>query len=220
MLKSTTPLWMQAVTATATATVAKILPPSHLSWTRILTASRVVGCGLVGLLAVEGLGGTGAIALPSPNPSSQVSQPFPVANTATLEATPSTPTLTTAESPALQPLPDGTYLYGESPLADTIGSAYMVFDVNGQNVVGAFYMPYSSFDCFRGSFQGDELALTIRDSYEQTLFAYGVPLVDGEAIASTQTPAVTTQHPDGFYPIADLSDADQQILATCRAQTW
>ena len=120
-----------------------------------------------------------------------------------------------------QPIPfleDGTYLYGQSAEAEQVGSAYMVFDVMGQDVVGAFYMPSSSFDCFQGIIQADELALTIHDSYGEGSFPFSVALVTNEeAIASDGTVIVPGKSLDGFQPIEGVSDNDQRILATCRA---
>ncbi|MGK7889159.1 MAG: hypothetical protein AB4042_07475 [Leptolyngbyaceae cyanobacterium] len=218
----------------------------------VATASRILGYGLVGLLAIDSVVAGSAIAISSipsssvlslsapPPGTSLVPPPTPDAHQFTPDTHQSTPDnipsipptsaptldeastqpLAPAEVPVLRPLPDGTYLYGQSPYADTVGATYMVFDVKGQDVVGAFYMPYSSFDCFRGSFQVDALALTIRDSYEQNVFTHTVPLVDSEAIASTQGLSSIPQSPDGFHAIADLSETDQHILSTCRAQSW
>ncbi|HEY9749052.1 MAG TPA: hypothetical protein V6C63_10255, partial [Allocoleopsis sp.] len=60
-------------------------------------------------------------------------------------------------------LADGTYLYGEAPEPEQIGSAYMVFQVTKGKVIGAFYMPRSSFDCFSGRFEPGKLALDVVD---------------------------------------------------------
>ena len=71
---------------------------------------------------------------------------------------------------------DGVYLYGQSPQPNTIGSEYLVFEVNQGQVIGGFYMPSSSFDCFYGSVEAQKLALTVVDSYEQTPHPYAVAL--------------------------------------------
>ncbi|NET52292.1 MAG: hypothetical protein F6K09_27455 [Merismopedia sp. SIO2A8] len=119
----------------------------------------------------------------------------------------------------MQPLGNGTYVYGQSPDPDTVGSVYMVFNVNDRDVVGAFYMPHSSFDCFRGSFEANELALTIRDSYEQTTFSHSVALVPSEdAIASTNIATITGL--EGFYQLDTFTETDQHVLSTCRSEAW
>jgi len=58
-----------------------------------------------------------------------------------------------------QALPDGVYLYEQSAQPDQVGQGYFVFESKQGNVVGALYMPRSSFDCTSGKFQGDQLAL-------------------------------------------------------------
>ncbi|NJN91022.1 MAG: hypothetical protein HC878_12035, partial [Leptolyngbyaceae cyanobacterium SL_5_14] len=42
-----------------------------------------------------------------------------------------------------QALPDGTYVFGQSPEANQVGSTYLVFEANDEQIVGAFYMPAS-----------------------------------------------------------------------------
>jgi hypothetical protein len=117
-----------------------------------------------------------------------------------------------------QSMSDGVYLYGQSPDPEQIGSAYMVFEVNQNRVVGAFYMPYSSFDCFNGEFQGEQLALNIVNSYEQTVYPYAVALISDTSVASTDpNEAIAPLGLEGYHRIDSLSENDQRILATCRA---
>lgn len=115
-----------------------------------------------------------------------------------------------------QTLPDGVYLYGQSSEAEQIGSSYMVFKVDDNQVVGAFYMPYSSFDCFQGEFQTDRLALNVVDSYEQVVHPYEVALQNDSSVASSEETAVPVGL-EGYHRIQSLSDNDQRILATCQA---
>jgi hypothetical protein len=117
---------------------------------------------------------------------------------------------------AKQPLQDGTYLYGQSSKAEQVGMAYLVFEVNRNKVVGAFYMPQSSFDCFHGNLKNNELALTIVNSYERTSYPYEVALKTEAASASEVNPTVPTGL-EGYQPLNRLSDNDQRILSTCRA---
>lgn len=111
---------------------------------------------------------------------------------------------------------DGVYLYGQSAERDQIGAAYMVFAVDQGQVTGAFYMPYSSFDCFHGSFEADRLAMTVIDSYERTAYPYEIALepTDNLAAAETEATPVTIQ---GFHAIPNPSQNDLRILSTCQA---
>lgn len=116
-----------------------------------------------------------------------------------------------------QPLNDGVYLYGQSTQTEQIGSAYMVFEVKQGEVVGAFYMPRSSFDCFFGKFEADQLALTVVDSYEQTQHPYAVALETPDPIAMAQGGTIAPVSLEGFHRLDDVSANDQQILSTCKA---
>ncbi|MBW4488452.1 MAG: hypothetical protein KME12_11745 [Trichocoleus desertorum ATA4-8-CV12] len=114
-------------------------------------------------------------------------------------------------------LADGTYLYGESPKAEQIGSAYMVFQVTQGNVVGAFYMPRSSFDCFSGRFEPGKLALNVIDTYEQATHPYAIALEQNSTVASNSTqPTVSEIGLQGFQRLAKVSANDQRILSMCQ----
>lgn len=117
---------------------------------------------------------------------------------------------------ASAPLAEGHYLYGESSTPETLGASYMVFQVSQQQVVGAFYQPFSSFDCFHGSVSANRMALTVIDSYDQTAHPYSLAMVPGAAIASAGNVAPNNAiRPSGFYAIPDLSENDQAMLNTC-----
>ncbi|MBE9182323.1 hypothetical protein IQ268_27620 [Oculatella sp. LEGE 06141] len=115
-----------------------------------------------------------------------------------------------------QTLRDGVHLFGQSPNAEQLNAAYMVFEVNADKVVGAFYMPQSSFDCFQGEVRAEQLALTVTDSYEQTRYPYSMALQQSATVASTGA-SIAPFRPTGFYPVETISATDQQILNTCRA---
>lgn len=140
-------------------------------------------------------------------------------NTTAIASTSTSPSRLTAlaQAPEANVLTDGIYLYGQADTANQIGSAYMVFEVNDSQVVGAFYMPQSSFDCFQGEFQDDQLALNVVDSYERTVHPYAIALNAGEPIAQVGEEVVTPVGLEGFHPIGTLSEMDQRILATCQA---
>lgn len=119
--------------------------------------------------------------------------------------------------PPLEVLDDGIYLYGQIPEPDQIGVAYLIFEVSEHQVVGAFYMPHSSFDCFQGEFQANQLALQITDSYEQVTFPYSIGLSRSGAIAASEDVAVPPVALTGFDPIATVSENDHRILGVCKA---
>jgi hypothetical protein len=121
-----------------------------------------------------------------------------------------------SETVSSSPLPDGIYLYGQAEEPAQIGSAYLVFEVNQERVVGAFYMPHSSFDCFEGGFENNQLALTVIDSYEQTRHPYALALDTSAAVASEDgsggLPGL-----EGYHRIATVSDNDLRILGVCQS---
>lgn len=120
------------------------------------------------------------------------------------------------DSERTQALADGVYLYGQSPEPETMGSEYLVFEVNQGEVVGGFYMPRSSFDCFYGDVESEQLALTVINSYEQTQHPYSVALQPDGAVASADSGS-TPVGLEGYHRLGNLSDTDRQILATCKA---
>lgn len=112
-------------------------------------------------------------------------------------------------------LTDGTYLFGQSPNRDQIGSAYAIFSVQNNQTVGAFYQPQSSFDCFTGEAHPDRLAVNVIDSYSQDIYTYNIAMtVEDTLVAGDAAGAYTL---DGFHRIEDISANDESILAICQA---
>lgn len=122
----------------------------------------------------------------------------------------------TSQQPDSQPLADGVYLYGQSAEAEQLGSAYMVFEVRDRQVTGAFYMPYSSFDCFNGAIESNRLALNVIDSYEQASYPYEIGLEQSDAVATVGNVTITPVQIEGFHRIESVSDNDRRILASCQ----
>lgn len=114
-------------------------------------------------------------------------------------------------------LEDGTYLYGESSTPQQIGSAYMVFEVSDRQVVGAFYMPNSSFDCFHGDIQANQLALTVISSEGQQSHPYAVAIQPGATVATVGNVSIAPATIEGYHHIATISNLDNQILTVCKA---
>ncbi|MGB3532718.1 MAG: hypothetical protein WBA13_04280 [Microcoleaceae cyanobacterium] len=115
-------------------------------------------------------------------------------------------------------LEDGVYLYGQSPQPDQLGQAYMVFEVTQGQLVGGLYMPRSSFDCFSGVPEGNQLALNIVDSYTQEVHNYSMAYSNTSTVAASTPSGADEQITlEGFYPIETLSQTDHHILNTCKA---
>lgn len=112
---------------------------------------------------------------------------------------------------------DGVYLYGQAPERDQIGSSYMVFEVDQGQVVGAFYMPYSSFDCFYGNVHADRLALTVIDSYERTYHPYAIALAPQDAVATLDNETIAPMGLEGFHQLTEPNENDLRLLSTCRS---
>jgi hypothetical protein len=117
-----------------------------------------------------------------------------------------------------QTLPDGVYLYGESPKPNEIGKGYFVFESRQGKVVGALYMPSSSFDCAQGSFQGNQLALTVRNSYDRTTNPYAIAVERSSTIAAGANTVMAPVGLQGFHKIDQLSEMDQKILKVCKTE--
>jgi hypothetical protein len=128
-----------------------------------------------------------------------------------------TPASTVSNLVNRSPIPDGVYLYGQTAEPEQMGSAYMVFEVSQNQVVGAFYMPNSSFDCFQGEFQGSALAVNITDSYAQEVYPYEVALESDATVAQVGEGAIAPIGLEGYHHIETVSDNDQRILAVCQA---
>lgn len=176
------------------------------SW--LLIINRLSRRTLTGLLLTFGLvvGGVSAVPAQSTESSAAINSTGSLGEIQSLSANSSTA------------LPDGTYLYGQAPDPNQIGSAYLVFEVNGDRVLGAFYMPYSSFDCFQGRFEGNQLALTITNSYEQTTHPYSIAVSSPSNVATADNPAIAPLELEGYHHLSDISENDERILATCQAQ--
>lgn len=111
---------------------------------------------------------------------------------------------------------NGVYLYGQSPNRDQLGRAYLVFEVSNGQVVGAFYMPNSSFDCFFGNLTANKLALTVIDTYDRKAHPYTISLAPSSQVASSNSSAPSLNLM-GYHRLSSLSDNDRRILNICKA---
>ncbi|HSM80078.1 MAG TPA: hypothetical protein VLS96_00250 [Nodosilinea sp.] len=114
-------------------------------------------------------------------------------------------------------LPNGTYLYGESPVANAIGAVYFVFEAKDGQLSGAVYQPSSSFDCVRGTVGSSSLDLVVTDAYDQSESLYSVAVVANATVASTSGGAGVAQL-EGLHAISTLSTLDHQLLSVCASR--
>jgi hypothetical protein len=121
-------------------------------------------------------------------------------------------------------LPNGVYLYGQTSKVDQLNQAYFVFEVRQSKVLGALYMPQSSFDCAYGGFQRDQLALNVIDSYEKTIAPYAIALDRSAKVAATKDLPLEAVALEGFQKLKTVSANDLKILNTCKtmhqAKVW
>ncbi len=117
-----------------------------------------------------------------------------------------------------QRLPDGVYLYGESAKPNELGKGYFVFESKQGKVIGALYMPSSSFDCASGSFQGNQLALTVRNSYDRSTNPFAIALERNTTVAAGGNSVMAPVGLQGFHKIDQLSEMDQRILKVCKTE--
>ncbi|MEM6835885.1 MAG: hypothetical protein AAF609_03435 [Cyanobacteria bacterium P01_C01_bin.120] len=112
---------------------------------------------------------------------------------------------------------DGLYFYGAVAEPDVPGAAYLVFQAQDTKLIGALFMPQSSFDCFQGQLTDRELALQITNSYTQEVYGYEIALIaDDDPIATANYSAVNLQL-DGFHNLGALRETEMAILSTCQA---
>jgi hypothetical protein len=112
-------------------------------------------------------------------------------------------------------LPDGVYLYGQAPKPDELGKGYFVFENKAGKVVGALYMPSSSFDCAAGEFKADQLALMVTDSYDRTTNPFEIALDRTSTVASSSNPSLKLGL-QGFHKLGAVSKNDLRLLNVCK----
>lgn len=97
-------------------------------------------------------------------------------------------------------LPDGIYLYGNSPQPNELSRNYVVFERRDGEVIGAFYSPQSEFTCFTGDLQGTRLD------------------VEAIVLGEPETQEVRAQLAN-LYPLQEISANDQRMLGVCKQET-
>ncbi len=112
----------------------------------------------------------------------------------------SAPNTLVAVSPQASSLGNGTYLYGQSARPNQVRQTYMVFEVKNNRVVGAVFMPNSSYDCFHGSLDGDTLNAMVLEPYEGSSYPATVEL-------------------NALYALPNVESNAKALLTSCRAET-
>jgi len=118
---------------------------------------------------------------------------------------------------AADAIANGVYFYGSAAEPDTLGAAYMVFAAQNSNLVGAMFMPQSSFDCFQGEIEGQQLAMQITNSYTQEVYGYAIALVANDAPIAVANDTPVTFELDGFHNLGAPRESEMANLATCQA---
>lgn len=95
------------------------------------------------------------------------------------------------ENQSLKDLPDGTYFYGESPVTDSPGRKYLVFQKNGNSVTGQeYFWQTDNSHCFNG---------IVRDhAINNVEIAYLEPALEGAKWSFAQMDAIETR---GLYQL-------------------
>ncbi len=129
---------------------------------------------------------------------------------------------------SVKQLSDGVYVYGQSSQPEEIGREYMVFEVRDGGVIGAFYMPHSEFNCFRGTLEAQQLKVTFANPSSDDIAEGGLnqteqfqPLAAATPSSSNQNNFEAVSFPfavklQNYHQIARVSENDQRILGMCK----
>lgn len=112
------------------------------------------------------------------------------------------------------PLADGTYVFGRSPEAGQYGVTYVVFEVEGGRVDGAFYEVDSEYSCFIGTVENQNLNLSVED-LDGTSYPYAIALEDRGTIATSHG-LMRVVGLQGYHQLEELSNLDRNLLQSCR----
>ncbi len=115
-------------------------------------------------------------------------------------------------------LEDGVHFFGEASQRDQLGSTYMIFEVKDSQVLGAVYAPHSSYNCFEGRFNNEQLALRIEDSYDSSIYTHEIALEQTAIVASSNLQSVEMQLGlEGMQPLRNIQEQEESMLAVCQA---
>ena len=112
------------------------------------------------------------------------------------------------------PATSGVYLYGESDRPEVIGKEYIIFERIGNKTVGAFYLPRSEFNCFKGQFEGSRLNVTLTDAFDRQKYNFSLNL-DPKGLTASKSPMMSEPT---YQPLGKISNNDRRILNACKLQ--
>ncbi len=112
------------------------------------------------------------------------------------------------------PATSGVYLYGESDRPEVIGKEYIIFERIGNKTIGAFYLPRSEFNCFKGQFQGSRLSVTLTDAFDRQKYNFSLNL-NPRGLTASKLPMMGEPT---YQPLGKISDNDRRILNACKLQ--
>lgn len=112
------------------------------------------------------------------------------------------------------PITNGVYLYGESDRPEVIGKEYIIFERIGSKTIGAFYLPRSEFNCFKGQFQGSQLKVTLTDAFDRQKYNFSLKL-NPSGLTASKLPMMGEPT---YQPLGKISDNDRRILNACKLQ--
>ncbi len=115
-------------------------------------------------------------------------------------------------------LANGIHLYGQSPERDRLGVEYLVFAVNNNKIVGAFYQPLSEFNCFYGGLDGNKIILSILDPYDGRVHPYFIALQNSSPLASQGDNVGKNFSLVGYHAFTTVNDNELEMLNTCQEQ--
>jgi hypothetical protein len=112
------------------------------------------------------------------------------------------------------PETSGVHLYGESDRPEVIGKEYIIFERIGNKTIGAFYLPRSEFNCFKGQFQGSRLNVTLTDAFDRQKYNFSLNL-NPRGLTASKSPMMGEPT---YQPLGKISDNDRRILSACKLQ--
>ncbi|MGF1460970.1 MAG: hypothetical protein ACFBSG_18325 [Leptolyngbyaceae cyanobacterium] len=108
------------------------------------------------------------------------------------------------------------HFYGSAPEPGVLGASYLVFTAADTAIMGAIFMPQSSFDCFQGHIQSGHLALEITNSYSQEVYPYEIARVAEEVPVATIGEGTVAVGLEGFFELGEAGASELELLSICQ----
>ncbi|MEM8639158.1 MAG: hypothetical protein AAGG51_10135 [Cyanobacteria bacterium P01_G01_bin.54] len=135
-------------------------------------------------------------------------------NRANLQKEPKPEAAVSLEKPQEMPQANGLHFYGQATEANQLGSDYLLYEVQGEQVTGVIFQPQSEYACFQGNVTTDALELAIADPFDGTVYPYTIAFEHQTVqVAGTLHNLVTLA---GLNAIATVGESEQELLAQCR----